>query len=349
MMFASDNASGAHPAVMAALARANDGPAMPYGNDPATARVEALIREIFEAPRARVLLMSTGTGANALALAGLCPPWGAIYCHDIAHIEVDECNAPEFYTGGAKLSHVDGAQAMIDADALSDRLAGSGRGVVHNAQPGALSITQATERGAIYTPGDVANLAAIARRHGLPVQMDGTRFANAVAATGASPTALSHGAGVDILCLGATKCGTLAAEAVIVFEPEARPDLVWQLELRRKRAGHLYSKMRFVAAQMEAWLDGGLWLDLATHANSMAARLRAGLARAGIEVVSPPGANLTFARLPSGLHRALQDAGAAYYADPVPGDCVEARFVTSWATSEAEVDALLAACIANAA
>ncbi|MEM6972857.1 MAG: beta-eliminating lyase-related protein [Pseudomonadota bacterium] len=349
MMFASDNASGAHPAVLEALVVANAGAAMPYGNDAATARVEDMIREIFEAPRARVLLVATGTAANAITLAGLCPPWSAIYCHDIAHIEIDECNAPEFYTGGAKLAHVAGDHAMMGPDALEARLAISGPGVVHMAQPGAVSITQATERGAVYPVEAIARLAAIANAHGLPVHMDGTRLANALAATGASPAEMTHRAGVDVLCLGATKAGVMAAEAIVLFEPEARPNLAWELELRRKRGGHLFSKMRFVAAQLEAWLSDGLWLELAAHANAMASRLHDGLAGLGLVADTPPGANLMYLHLPGPTHAALQAAGAVYYTHDRPFGAVEARLVTSWSTTPAEVETFLATCHTAAA
>ncbi|MEO1469271.1 MAG: beta-eliminating lyase-related protein [Pseudomonadota bacterium] len=350
MMFASDNTAPAHPAVMEALAEANAGTAMPYGADPWTEAAEARIRTVFEAPSARVLLVATGTAANALALAGLCPPWGRVFCHRLAHVEVDECNAPEFFTGGAKLTHVDGPHATVSAEALEKALAGYAQGVVHEAQPAMLSITQATERGAVYTADEVARLAGIARARGLAVHMDGTRLANALASTGASPAAMTHGAGVDILCLGATKCGVLAAEAIVLFEPDRHPGLAWQLELRRKRAGHLFSKLRYVAAQMTAWLGEGegaasqRWLALAGHANAMAGRLRDGLEARGFRPATPPSANLMYLRLDAGAHAALQAAGAVYYAGPPDAaGAVEARLVTSWCTTAGEVDALLAA------
>ncbi|MGF1553309.1 MAG: threonine aldolase family protein [Paracoccaceae bacterium] len=343
MNFASDNTAGADPAVLDALKAVNDGPAAPYGADPVTAHVEARLREIFEAPRARVILVSTGTAANALALAALCPPWGRIYCHCLAHIEEDECNAPVFFTDGASLKHVDGRHASVDPAALEAAIAEAGHRVVHHAQPAVVSITEATERGAIYRADDVAALGEIARRHGLGLHMDGTRFAAAVAATGAAPADLTHRAGVDVLCLGATKTGALGAEAVILFEPERHAGKDWELALRRKRAGHLVSKMRFVAAQMDAWLDGGRWLDLAAHANAMAARLRRGLERAGVAVVTPPGANLLFARLGTEQDAALRAAGAVYYAGAPEADgTVEARLVCHHATAAAEVDRFLA-------
>ncbi|MEO0957522.1 MAG: beta-eliminating lyase-related protein [Pseudomonadota bacterium] len=337
MIFTSDNASGAAPEVMAAVVAANDGYTMPYGADDGTARVEAMLQEIFAAPEARVFLVATGTAANALALATLAPPWGSVLCHRIAHIEVDECGAPEFYSGGAKLALLEGAEAKLTPKALEAALAPSVS--VHNAQPSALSITQATERGAVYGTGEVAALSAIAKRRGLRVHMDGTRFANALAATNATPAAMSLEAGVDVLCLGATKAGALAAEAVILFDPA----LAREFELRRKRGGHLFSKMRFVSAQMEAWLTDGLWLRLAAHANAMAARLAHGLRAKGVPVLSAAEANLLFVRFSDAQHAALQAAGARYYADPAEDGGVEARLVASFATREADVDGLLGA------
>ena len=342
MIFTSDNAAGVAPEILQAVAEAAPGPAMPYGADPVTARVEARIRERFEAPEARVFLVGTGTAANALALACLCPPWGAIYGHDESHIEMDECGAPEFYTAGAKLILIDGAQARMRADTLAAHARFHGQGVVHRVQNGAVSITQATERGAVYGLGEIAALGDLARAHGMAVHMDGTRFANALARLGCSPAEMSWKAGVDVLCLGATKCGALAAEAVILFDP-AR---AWEFELRRKRAGHLFSKMRFVAAQMEAWLADDLWLRLAGHANAMADRLAAGIAAApDARVTNTVEANMVFAEIPRAAHARLTEAGARCYPWPTdqaaegPADAPFAiRLVCSHQTTPEEVD-----------
>ncbi len=344
MNFASDNVSAAAPEILEAVARENHGDAAPYGADDAMARVEARVSEIFER-EAKVFLVATGTAANALSLACLCPPWATVYCHDEAHVQMDECGAPEFFSGGAKLTLLPGADARIDAGALERRLATPVRGV-HQVQQGALSITQATELGAVYAPEAVARLADAARGAGLPVHMDGTRFANACARLGASPASLSWKAGVDILCLGATKNGALAAEAVILFDP-AR---AWEFELRRKRGGHLFSKMRFLAAQMEAYLTDDLWLRLAGRANAMADRLSAGIAALpGCRVRHPVDANMIFPEMPARAHKALMAAGARYYPwpdgqsfdgpDDKPAGC---RLVCSWSTTEAEVDGFLA-------
>ena len=344
MHFASDNTAGLPPEILAAIAEASDGHALGYGNDALTARLRDRIRDLFEAPEAEICLVSTGTAANALALATLTPPWGAIYCHPLAHIEVDECGAPEFYTGGAKLVHVGGANGRMTPQALAGALAEAGRGNVHSVQPATLSLTQLTECGTRYSCADLAALAAMARAEGLAVHLDGARFANALVAEGCSPAEMSWRAGVDMLVLGGTKNGLMGVEAVVVFDP-AR---AWELQLRRKRAGHLWSKHRYLAAQMLAWLEDGLWLRLAAHANAMAARLEAGITEHA-ELLFPHEGNMLFARWPRGLHHRLREAGAEYYLWPdsetLDGDAaglVSARLVTSWSTTEAQVDAFVA-------
>jgi threonine aldolase len=344
MIFTSDNASGAAPEILEALIAAEAGYAMPYGNDPVTARARALVREVFEAPEAAVHFVATGTAANALALACLCPPWATIFCHRGSHIEEDECCAPEFFTGGAKLTLLGGEDAKIGEAELRAAIARTAPHGVHNAQAGALSLTQATEAGAAYSLDEVRRLAGIARDAGLPVHMDGTRLANALARTGVSPAEMTWKAGVDVLCLGATKNGAMAAEAVILFDP----DMSWEFELRRKRGGHLFSKMRFVAAQIEAYLADGLWLRLAAHANAMADRLAAGLAQADAPVLNAIGANILFAGITLAQHRRLESAGARYYT-MTPFDeagageqRIRIRLVTSFRTTEADVDEFVA-------
>lgn len=342
MFFASDNGAGAHPAILEAIARAAEGPAMPYGNDPLTARFEVVVREVFEAPQARAYLVATGTAANSLALATLMKPWDTVYAHACSHIENDECGAPEFYTGGAKLTLLAGEGAKIDPDDLAAKLATAAPHDVHNVQPGALSLTQATELGAVYSLAETRTLTGMAHAAGIPVHMDGTRFANALVHLGCTPAEASWRAGVDVLCLGATKNGAIGAEAVILFDPaRAR-----EFELRRKRGGHLFSKMRFVAAQMEAYLAGGLWLRLAAHANALAQHLAAGIRAApGCRLLNEPEANIVFAEIPLGAHRRLWAEGARYYPwrplppEDAPDDTpVRMRLVTSFATTEAEVD-----------
>lgn len=343
MRFASDNTAGAAPEILAALAEANAGAALGYGADPWTDRLENRLNEIFERDCA-VLLVGTGTAANALALAALTPPWGATFAHRCAHIEIDECGAPDFYSGGAKLLLLDGAHGRIEPETLRDALPDQLCGGVHRNRPSALSLTQATEAGTLYEVDQIGALAEIARGAGLRVHMDGTRFSNALARTGASPAEMSWRAGVDILCLGATKCGALASEAIICFDPTMREELAF----RRKRGGHLFSKMRFVAAQMAAWLEGDLWLTLAGHANAMADRLAEGLrAIPGVAIDHPVEANIVFAKIPTTAHRALRAAGAAYYLEPgwqseqTDAPSVRTRMVASFETTAAEIDQFL--------
>ncbi len=346
MIFASDNTAPAHPDIMAAVAKANAGYAMPYGADPWMDEVRSEIRRQFEAPEAAVYLVATGTAANALALACLCPPWAAIYCHRNSHVEEDECGAPEFYTGGAKLVLVDGDHARMTPAGLARVLDFSARAGVHNVQKGMLTLTNATENGTVYSAAQVAELAGVARAHGLPVHMDGARFANALATAGCTPAEMTWRAGVDVLSFGGTKNGCLGVEAVVLFDP-AR---AWEFELRRKRGGHLFSKHRYLSAQMAAYLRDGLWLTLARQANAAARHLAQGLAATpGASLVHPTEANAVFAAWPRAGHHRAQGGGAQYYLWPGnqtlegPGDEVlAARLVCSWCTTDADIAGLLA-------
>ena len=272
MFFKSDNGSGAAPEVMAAVLRANDGYASSYGTDEIMDRVRTQVRTVFEAPEAAVYLVATGTAANALSLAIHAQPWTAVFCHEDAHIALDECGAPEFYSG-AKLALVPGAHGKMTPETLGAALARVGTGGVHGVQRGMLSVTNVTEAGTVYTPAEVAALTALARAHGLPCHLDGARFANALVATGATAAEMTWKAGIDVVSFGGTKNGCMGVEAVVIFDPAK----AWEFELRRKRGGHLFSKHRFLSAQMEAYLTDGLWLRLATHANQMGARLVAGI------------------------------------------------------------------------
>ena len=335
MFFASDNGAPVHPAVFAAMERANAGYALSYGNDVGTQGLRDRIRLIFEAPQAEVLLVTTGTAANALAISLLTPPWATTFCHRHAHIAEDECGAPAFFSGGSALTLIDGTDGKIAPGPLTHAISQTG-GSVHVAQRGALSLTNVTEAGTLYTPAEMSAVTAVARAHHLPVHLDGARFANALAATGATPADLSWRAGVDVLTLGGTKNGLMGAEAVVLFDPAK----AWEGALRRKRAGHLNSKLRFVAAQFDAWFDGDLWLTLARHANTMAARLATGLAQVpGAEILHPTPANIIFARLPAAAHARAKAAGAIYG----QSDDTMCRLVASWSTTEGDVDGLLAA------
>jgi threonine aldolase len=339
MFFASDNTSGAPPEVMQALLRANEGFARSYGGDDIMARVTAQVRALFDAPEASVHLVATGTAANALALAALIDPWGAVFCHRHAHIAEDECGAPEFYTNGAKLVLIDGAHGRITPDALTEALATTGASGVHGVQRGCLSLTNVTEAGTVYTPTEIAALTAIAKSHSLPCHLDGARFANALVATGASPADMTWRAGIDVLCFGGTKNGLLGVEAVVLFDPAKS----WELELRRKRGGHLFSKHRFLSVQMEAYLTDGLWMRLAAQANAMGQRLAQGIAGLNHAALTHPSqANMIFANWEPGGHARLQAAAAVYYdLRPLPDGRETARMVASWNTTEDHVDHFL--------
>ncbi|MCC5983575.1 MAG: low specificity L-threonine aldolase [Rhodobacteraceae bacterium] len=338
MEFASDNTSGVPQPVLDALVRANAGYAMGYGADAVTDRVQALVRELFEAPQAEVRLVATGTAANALALAVLAPPWGAIWCHAAAHVDCDECGAPEFFTGGAKLVLVPGAHGRIAPETLEEVLTRAGRSV-HQVQPAALSLSNLTEAGTVYDPDTLAALCAVARRHGLGVHLDGARFANALVATGATPAQASWKAGVDVLCLGGTKNGLMGAEAVVIFDP----DRAAEFDLRRKRAGHLFSKHRYLAAQMEAWLTDGLWLDLAARANAAAGRLTAGLAALpGVRLRHPVEGNLAFVDWPETMAARLRAGGAVFHDAPASDGGAGARLVASWDSGDDGIERFLA-------
>jgi threonine aldolase len=321
MNFTSDNAAGIAPEIMEAMVRANSGMAASYGADEITARLKKRFAEVFER-EVEVFPVVSGTAANALSLAAITPSYGAVLCHELAHVHTDECGAPEMYSGGAKLVPVSGAGAKIDPDALS--------------------AAQSTELGTVYSIDEIGALAEIARGRKLDLHMDGARFANALAHLGCSPAELTWKAGVDIMSFGATKNGAMAAEAVIVFSRGLARDI----SFRRKRGGHLLSKMRFISAQLDAYLEGGLWLRLAAHANAMTARLAAGLAVVpGVELLVQPQANELFPRLPVTAIRRLRESGALFHPWPMPGDSAEAqtvRLVTSFQTEAAEIDRFLA-------
>lgn len=346
MNFASDNAAGVAPEILAAIAQANDGAALAYGRDPWTARVERRFAEIFEREVA-LFMVPTGTAANALALAHLAPPWGAVLCHEQAHIATDECGAPEFYGGGIKLIGLAGEAGKIAPATLQRALDGRAWGGPHHVSAAVLSLSQATEAGTIYRPHEIRQLAEIAHARGLAVHLDGARIANALARMNASPAQATWMAGVDALSFGATKGGALAAEAVVFFDPARAADM----PERRKRGGHLISKHRFVAAQLEAYLAADLWLALARHANAMADRLAAGLAAAGLAPLWPVEANEVFVVLPRRIDARLKAAGASYYPWTMQGtsdDAVSARdgtlvrLVTSFATTAEEVERFVA-------
>jgi threonine aldolase len=341
MNFASDNTAGVAPPILEAIVAANRGFALGYGRDAATARVTQRLSEVFERDVA-VFLVATGTAANALALAHLSPPWGAALCHDECHLVTDECGAPEFFGGGLKLIGLPGEGAKISLATLTAALERGPWGGPHHVTASALSLTQATEAGTIYRVEEIRGLAALAHERGLAVHMDGARFANALVRMNVSPAEATWKSGVDVLSLGATKAGALAAEAIVFFDPARAANM----SERRKRGGHLVSKHRFVAAQLEAFFADDLWRSLACHANGMADRLAAALTAAGAAPVWPVEANEVFVVLSREADARLQAAGASYYpwssqslpaGITVGADQVMVRLVTSFATTADQI------------
>jgi threonine aldolase len=340
--FCSDNTAGVHPQILDAIARVNSIPnVMPYGNDEITKGVGARLNEIFER-EVEFFAVATGTSANALALAALSPPWGAVYCHELAHIQQDECGAPEFFTGGAKLMPLAGADGKLQAAPLERVLAAAGAGVVHHAQPAAVSITQASECGTVYGAGEIGAIGEICRKHKIGLHMDGARFANALAGLNVSAADITWKAGVDILSFGATKNGAMAAEAIVIFDKA----LANTMPFRRKRAGHLFSKMRFLTTQLEAYLSDDLWLKSAAHSNAMARRLADGLqALKGVRLLYKVQANEIFPIMPQAMKTRLEAAGFSFYEWPTPearaGE-IALRLVTCFSTDPAHVEKFLA-------
>lgn len=332
MRFFSDNAASVHPAVLEAMSACNRVDTA-YDGDAISTSLDTVMSDLFETD-VTALWVATGTAANSLALASLCPPYGSVLCHRDAHIQNDECGAPEFYTHGAKLALIDGDGAKVTADALKAKLAATPGGV-HWAQPHALSITNATEYGRIYAPDEVAALGEIAKAHGLGFHMDGARFANAIVTLGCSPADVTWRAGVDVLSFGFTKNGGMSAECLVYFD-RAKAKGVAE---RRKRAGHLLSKGRYMAAQIVALLQDGVWLDNARAANAGAQKLGAAC---GARLFQPVEANEVFARMTPDEAARLRAQGFDFY-DWAEG---EVRFVVSWDQPAAEIDAFAAAIAA---
>jgi len=330
MRFYSDNTATVCPEILQALTEVNRGLVKAYGDDPSTERLDQAFGEFF-GTTVRVFPVVTGTAANALGLATLSPPYGAIFAHEEAHVVRDECGAPEFFSGGARVIAIAGAAGKLDTRALRAAL-DTNPVAVHTLQPAALSLTEATELGTVYRAQEIAALAELAHQRGLRVQMDGARLANALVFLGCHPGEITWRAGVDVLSFGATKNGALAAEAVVFFTRE----LVRDFELRRKRAGHLLSKSRYVAAQLLAYLEGGVWQRNARRANTLAHRI--GQA-AGACLLHPVEANEVFLQLGAAGKERLRRAGFEFY-DWGAESSGEARFVVSWDQEEAEVTAL---------
>jgi threonine aldolase len=349
MFFASDNWAGAHAAINDRLSKESTRFAAAYGNSELDKAVETRFNEIFERD-VSVYFVSTGTAANSLSLASIARMGGVVFAQAQAHVIEDECGAPDFFSG-MRMVGVDGANGKIDPVKLKSRIAGFPQDALHHGRSAAVTLTQATETGTIYSLEEIDAISTIARDNGLPVHMDGARFANALVALDCSPAEMTWKRGVDVLSFGGTKNGCWCAEAIVFFNPDLARDFAYI----RKRSAQLFSKTRFISAQFEAYLQDGLWLELAGHANSMADRLRAGIralnsARLAWDTTS----NEVFAVLNRASAEAAREKGSAFYDWPVPlsmenlvaGDEILIRLVTSFATTQDDVDQFLSICAA---
>ncbi|GEN15585.1 L-threonine aldolase [Neoasaia chiangmaiensis] len=338
--FASDNIAPACPEVMDAMIRANSGPAPAYGGDEQSTTLEARFAELFEHDL-RCFPIATGTAANSLALAALVPPYGAVLCDQSAHIANDEGGAPEFFTHGAKLITIPSDDGRMLPDALQTTIELNREGGIQSTPARALSLTQATEWGTVYSLARLRELTAIARQNNLPVHMDGARLANAVAHLDCSLADITWKLGIDVLSFGGTKNGAIAAEAVLFFNTALAEDFIRRI----KRGGHLWSKQRYLSAQLLPLLHDNLWLKHARQANAMAQRLAHGLRRQpGAKLPFEVQGNEVFVVLPEPLVTQLEAAGYVFYRWPTPAgvDGTLIRLVTHYATEQTDVDALLA-------
>jgi threonine aldolase len=331
--YRSDNTGRAAPEILDALVAANSGTALGYGADDWTARLQERFSELFET-RVRVFPVATGTAANALALAAIAPSWGLVFCSAAAHINTSEANAAGFFGGGLKLAPVAGDYGKVDAAALAQTLAGFPPGQLHRGMPAAVSLTQASDLGAVYRLDEVRAVGEVAKARGLKLHMDGARFANALARLQCSPAELAWRAGVDILSFGATKNGGALCDAIVMFSPEIADGLAVQL----RRAGQVWSKMRFASAQLMAYIENGLWLRLAGQSNRAAARIAAGIEGiAGVKLVAPVEANEIFLEVPAGIMDRLEADGFQFYRR----SATLARFVCRFDVTDDEADALV--------
>ena len=331
--FASDNVAGACPEVLDAIIKANDGDSTPYGNDQISTELQDKFSEIFE-KEVIVFPTASGTAANALALATMTPSFGNVYCHKLSHINTDECGAPEFYTGGGKLVTLNGVKGKITAEELDQAI--SGKGIVHHTQPSSVSITQVCETGEVYQLDEIKKISEVTHKHNLSIHMDGARFANALVSLNVTPAEMTWKSGIDVLSFGATKNGCIAAEAIIFF----KKDLVGNVAFLMKRAGHLLSKMRFVSAQLDAYISNDVWLRNAKHANKMGKKLSDGLKdHSDINLAYPTEANEVFATFPRNKINHLNSEGYKINEDEWDGKAV--RLVAAWNTQDTDVDHLL--------
>ncbi len=327
--FASDNAAPAHPKILAAVAACNEGFAAPYGADELSRRLDRAYSDVFER-ETYVFPVASGTAANGLALASVTPPYGVVFCHELSHIVVSEAGAVEFYSGGGRLVLLKGEHSKLLPETFASALRGYGPSALHQMQAASLSLTQATDRGTVYTLDELKALAGVARSAGLRVHMDGARFANALVHLKATPAEMTWKSGVDIVSFGTTKNGTMMAEAVLVFDKT----LAEMVRIRHKRAGFLQSKMRYFAAQLLAYLEGGLWLENARAANASAQRIGARLATTpGITLAHPVEANQIFAHIAADRCQQLRDHGIEFRTWGAPGGDLH-RLVTSYCEPE---------------
>lgn len=333
MNFRSDNEAPINPKILQAIVAANQGFEESYGYDSYSEQFTQQCQQLFQC-WCEVLPLTTGTAANSIAMTLACPPYGSILCHENSHIFADECGAPEFFTAGAKLIPLPGKHGKMDLDHLDRYLAGTGVHGEHESLPSVISITQCTEAGTLYTLNELKRLKAIKQKYNLALHMDGARFANALVSLDCSIAAMTWQSGVDLLSFGATKNGAMMAEALIVFNPH----LTQQIKRLRKRSGHLISKMRFISAQLMAYLNDDLWLELARHANQMATIFKH-QAINNIEFIHPVEANEVFCRLPLDLIAHLKELGFEFHIWPGHDDVI--RLVFSHATEKSKVDQLI--------
>lgn len=329
----SDNAAGVVPEILQAISEANFGTALAYGADAWSERLQSLVAEVFEHPHAAVFPVLTGTAANAIALSAIAPPWGAVLCHETAHILRSEAGATSMFGSGLVMRGLPGDHFKLSPDSLAQALDSTRWGDPHHSQPSVVSLTNPTDMGTVYTVEQVRQLATTAAEYGMRVHLDGARLANALVSLNCRPADMTWRAGVDVFSLGATKNGVMTADAIVSFDEQVNAQLVYRL----KRAGQVASKMRFQSVQLLAYLEQGLWLDLAKRANSAMQKLSAGLVQVGVELVAKPQANMAFLKVSSAMADRLAENGLLFYR--TAPDVI--RFVTSFSTTDDEIDEVL--------
>ncbi|MBI4935458.1 MAG: low specificity L-threonine aldolase [Actinobacteria bacterium] len=329
----SDNAAGAAPQLLNALAAANTGSALAYGGDAWTEELREVVAEAFGAPDVAVFPVSSGTAANSLALSAMCPPWGSVLCHETAHIITNEGGATSMFGAGAVMQGLSGERYKLTPKTVKTALDAAQWGDPHCSQPSVVSFTCPTDFGTVYSPDEVSAVVAVARARGLKTHLDGARLANAIAGLHCSPAALTREAGIDVFSLGAIKGGAISTDAIVSFDPEVSDQLLYRV----KRAGHVSSKMRFQSAQLIAYLSDGLWVKMARTANAATAELARGLRERDVALLAEPQANIIFAKLGDKVAAALADLDVYFYS--MGGGVV--RFVTSWQTTPHDITDML--------